>query len=108
MPRRDHHPEIRLEFQTPTAVANLTNSQAWFPRCRLAWMERQAQQAGSINRSDLSATFGISKAQASADFQEYLTLNPGSLIYDLRSKAYHWNPSSPLIIHPAPWANFPA
>ena len=86
---------------------NHTNSGAWFPRCRLAWLERTARAQGTICRGDLCRTFGISTAQASADFQTYLALNPGSLRYDLSAKRYCWRPRAKLVILPAPWAGFP-
>lgn len=88
-------------------MANLTNSDSWYPRCRLAWLERRAKERGSINRSDLIAEFGISPAQASSDLQTYHRLNPQALLYDLSSKRYQWRPEATLAITPVPWAGFP-
>jgi hypothetical protein len=85
-----------------------SNPDSWFARCRLAWLERQARRSGTINRSDLMRQFGISAAQASADFQAYQILNPGALYYDLCVKCYRWQPKCDLAISSAPWANFPA
>ncbi len=88
-------------------MPNPTNSTAWFPRCRMAWLERTAKQTGSIRRRDLTEAFGISPPQASGDFQEYLRINPKSLEYDLSEKTYRWNPKAKLAIKPAPWSGFP-
>jgi hypothetical protein len=84
-------------------MSNATNTESWFPRCRLAWLERRAQHQGHIGRVELMALFGISTAQASSDLQTYLKLNPTSLTYNTSSKRYEWAVGSVLVINPAPW-----
>jgi hypothetical protein len=88
-------------------MANATNPKSWYARCRLAWLERKASQAGCLNRSDLMREFGISPAQASSDLQAYQQLSPEALRYDLPSKRYLWTGKVKLTIVPAPWADFP-
>lgn len=85
---------------------NATNLKSWFPRCRMAWLERRAKAAGYVGRGDLMATFGISLAQASSDLQAYLALNPAALIYSTSRKRYEWQDDANLAITPAPWSAF--
>lgn len=82
---------------------NATNPDSWFPRCRLAWLERRAKLAGHIGRSDLMEMFGISPAQASGDLQSYISINPKALAYSTSLKRYEWNDVARFIIKPAPW-----
>ena len=69
-------------------MGNHTNPAKWEARQRLEFIELATYWRGWIRRSDLQNFFGISLPQASADFQAYLTINPGSLDYDLRGKRY--------------------
>lgn len=87
-------------------MSNNTDPWNWYPRTRLAWLERTAKAKGTIGRQDLIACFGISLAQASSDITEYLRLNPKSLTYNLSIKRYEWT-GRKLVITPAPWADFP-
>jgi len=73
-------------------MGNHTNPAKWDARQRLEFIELAAYWRGWVRRSDLQEFFGISLPQASADFQAYLTLNPGSLDYDLRAKRYLASP----------------
>jgi hypothetical protein len=82
---------------------NGTNPESWFPRCRLAWLERRAKSAGHIGRADIMDMFGVSPAQASSDLQAYLALNPESLNYHTGRKRYEWRVFAKLVIVPAPW-----
>lgn len=84
---------------------NSTNSEPWFPRCRMAWLERKAKASGRIGRSDLIEMFGISPAQASGDLQAYLAMNPKALNYSPSRKRYEWNEGADIVIVPAPWDN---
>lgn len=86
--------------------ASETNTISWFPRCRLAWLERRAKATGHIGRSDIMGAFGISAAHASNDLQSYLALNPGALTYHTSRKHYEWT-GKKLAINPAPWGDFP-
>lgn len=51
-------------------------------------IERAAYWRGWVQRSDLMELFGKGSAQASADFQKYLELNPGALSYSTSRKRY--------------------
>lgn len=73
-------------------MGNTTNREQWAGRERLAFIERTAWWRGAVNRRDLQEVFGISAAQASADLQAYLELNPGALAYNLRAKRYEARP----------------
>lgn len=72
----------------------------------MAWLERRAKAAGYVGRGDLTATFGISPAQASSDLQAYLAINPAALTYSTSRKRYEWNDGANLAIKPAPWSAF--
>lgn len=48
---------------------------------------------GRINRSDITAFFGISVPQASLDIARYLELGPENLVYDRSSRIYLAGPS---------------
>lgn len=82
---------------------NATNPESWFPRCRMAWLERHAKHVGHIGRADLMGMFGISPAQASSDLQAYFAANPRALIYSTSRKRYEWAEGSLFVIEPAPW-----
>lgn len=69
-------------------MGNLTNRDQWAAQERLRFIERQAWWRGAVNRRDLQELFGISPAQASADLQAYLQLNPEALAYNLSAKRY--------------------
>ena len=55
---------------------------------RLRFIERAAYWRGWVRRQDLAAVYGKGSAQASADFQKYLELNPGALAYSMNRKRY--------------------
>ena len=63
-------------------------------RMRLLHLEKVAYWRGRLSRSDLTDTYDISSVQASNDIQNYLSLNPNALLYDLRKKRFFWNPKS--------------
>ena len=73
-------------------MGNVTNREQWAGRERLAFIERAAWWRGAVNRRDLQEVFGISAAQASADLQAYLELNPLGLAYNLKTKRYEGRP----------------
>jgi hypothetical protein len=107
---RECHAEYSVNENSPHAGnkgMNATNPESWFPRCRMAWLERYAKAAGHVGRGDLTATFGISPAQASSDLQAYLAENPDALTYSTSRKRYEWNDGASLAITPAPWEDFP-
>ncbi len=43
--------------------------------------------------------FGISAAQASGDFQRYVDINPGALVYQTRRKRYEGSPEMRCVLH---------
>jgi hypothetical protein len=73
-------------------MGNTTNTEQWAAMERLRFIERAAWWRGVVRRQDVSDVFGIGPAQASADFQKYLELNPGSLAYSLNRKRYEGQP----------------
>ena len=87
-------------------MGNASNENLWFPRTRLAFLERRAKKHGTLRRRDLQEFFGVSLAQASADLQRYQELNPGALLYSTKRKEYIWNKEAKLIFDPT-WLNFP-
>lgn len=60
----------------------------WGVQRRLEFIDFRLFWDGRFNRSDLSATFGISAQQASADISQYETIAPANLRYDRAGKAY--------------------
>jgi hypothetical protein len=69
-------------------LGNETNIEQWAAQERLRAIERAAFWRGWVRRKELVSLFGISMAQASADFQKYQELNPGALSYNLNAKRY--------------------
>lgn len=69
-------------------MGNASNPEQWAAKERLRFIERSAWWRGVIRRQDVSDVFGVGAAQVSADFQKYLELNPGSLVYSLNRKRY--------------------
>lgn len=69
-------------------MGNRSNRDQWSARERQMFIERLGWWRGTVNRGDLNDVFGISAAQASADIQSYIGMNPNALVYNLRSKRY--------------------
>ncbi len=60
----------------------------WGQERRLEFIDFRLRWDGRINRSDLTAFFGISVPQASLDIAKYLDLAPENVIYDRSSRVY--------------------
>ena len=60
----------------------------WGQERRLEFIEYRLRWDGQINRSDLTAFFGISVPQASLDLSEYTKRAQGNLEYDASTKMY--------------------
>jgi len=69
-------------------MGNTSNRDQWAVQERLLFIERLSWWRGVVNRGDVREVFGISAAQASADLQAYLALNPTALTYNVSSKRY--------------------
>lgn len=69
-------------------MGNSSNPEQWAVQERLRFIERAAYWRGWVQRSDLMSVYGKGSAQASADFQKYLELNPGALAYSTSRKRY--------------------
>lgn len=80
-------------------MGNTSNRDQWAARERLRFVERAVWWRGLVNRSDLREVFGISAAQASADLQAYLELNPGALAYNLTTKRYEASAGMGCMLH---------
>lgn len=80
-------------------MGNRSNRELWAGRERLLFIERAAWWRGVVNRGDLREVFGISAAQASADLQGYLEVNPGALSYNLSTKRYEARPEMACVLH---------
>jgi WYL domain len=80
-------------------MGNTSNRDQWASRERLRFIERTAWWRGIVNRGDLREVFGISAAQASADIQAYLGMNPGALAYNLTTKRYESAPEMRCLLH---------
>jgi len=60
----------------------------WGQDRRLEFVDFRLRWDGRINRSDLTAFFGISVPQASLDIAKYLEIAPSNVMYDRSSKVY--------------------
>lgn len=80
-------------------MGNTSSRDQWAGRERLAFIERTAWWRGVVNRGDLREVFGISAAQASADLQGYLEMNPRALAYNLSTKRYEARPEMSCVLH---------
>jgi hypothetical protein len=60
----------------------------WSVERRLAFVDFRLFWLRKINRGDLTAFFGISTPQASADLNHYLALAEGNMVYDKTGKSY--------------------
>ncbi|WP_321495590.1 WYL domain-containing protein [uncultured Desulfobacter sp.] len=60
----------------------------WGIKQRLEFIEFRLFWEGTINRKDLTDTFGVSVPQASADIKQYKQTAPGNIYYDKRQKKY--------------------
>lgn len=80
-------------------MGNATNENHWAARERLRRVEVLLWWRGWAGRGDLAEGFGISAAQASGDFQRYVELNPGALVYQTRRKRYEGTPEMRCVLH---------
>ncbi|MBE0548496.1 MAG: WYL domain-containing protein [Rubrivivax sp.] len=76
----------RATASPPSAPARLPTR--WSQDRRLEFVDFRLRWDGRINRSDLTAFFGISVPQASLDIAKYLDLAPQNVAYDRSSKVY--------------------
>lgn len=60
----------------------------WSQDRRLEFLDFRLRWEGRINRSDLTAFFGISVPQATLDIKEYLERAPGNASYDRSTRMY--------------------
>ena len=80
-------------------MGNVTNENNWAARERLRRVELLLWWRGWAGRGDLTEGFGISAAQASGDFQRYVDLNPGAMVYQTRRKRYEGTPGMRCVLH---------
>jgi len=79
------------------------NRLRWGAEQRLEFIEFQLFWEGVINRSDITARFGVSVPQASNDLTFYRELAPGNLEYDASAKRYVTTPGfTPRFLKPNP------
>ena len=79
------------------------NRLRWGAEQRLEFIEFQLFWEGTINRSDITARFGVSVPQASNDLTLYRELAPGNLEYDASAKRYMTTPGfAPRFLKPNP------
>ena len=57
-------------------------------RMRISYVDWRILIHGSIRRSHIMETFGVSESQASIDINEFRRLYPDALRYDLTAKQY--------------------
>lgn len=77
----------------PPSKAATRPTVRWGLERRLEFIDYRLRWDGCINRSDLTAFFGISVPKASLDLSEYTKRAPGNLEYDASTKVYRSSPS---------------
>lgn len=60
----------------------------WAADRRLDYIDFRMVTVGSVRRSDLMRTFGVSMPQASADINRFLKLYRKAIVYDRSEKQY--------------------
>jgi hypothetical protein len=88
-------------------MENQVTTLPWGTRKRLQHLEFKLFWEGRANRGDLTAAFGISIPQASADFARYQALAPDNMSYNSSAKYYVPNECfTPILIKPNAEAYF--
>jgi hypothetical protein len=77
-----------MTTKPPEPVAGSKTNSRWSQDRRLEFIDFRLRWEGRINRSDITAFFGISVPQASLDIAKYLELAPENLVYDRSSRIY--------------------
>lgn len=72
----------------PPPDAGSKTSSLWSQDRRLEFIDFRLRWDGRINRSDITAFFGISVPQASLDIAKYIELAPENLSYDRSARIY--------------------
>jgi predicted DNA-binding transcriptional regulator YafY len=78
--------------KTPQA-ASTVHAAKWGQERRLEFIDFRLLWDGRVNRSDLTAHFGISVPQASMDLARYQEVKPQNMRYDKQQKTYIATPS---------------
>lgn len=60
----------------------------WPEEQRMKFITSRLAARGFINRSHITAKFGVSIPQASLDLRKYLQMNPESMVYNATAKRY--------------------
>jgi hypothetical protein len=60
----------------------------WAQSIRLDYIDWRLGAHGSVRRSHIQDTFGVSQAQASADLAAFEAAHPGAMQYDRNAKQY--------------------
>lgn len=82
-----------MTTKTPEPVVGSKTNSRWSQDRRLEFIDFRLRWEGRINRSDITAFFGISVPQASLDIAKYLELAPENLVYDRSSRIYLAGPA---------------
>lgn len=82
-----------MTTKTPEPVVGSKTNSRWSQDRRLEFIDFRLRWEGRINRSDITAFFGISVPQASLDIAKYLELAPENLVYDRSSRIYLASPA---------------
>ena len=60
----------------------------WAQSIRIDFIDWRLGLHGSVRRSHISDTFGVSESQASADLSAFEATHPGAMRYDKNAKQY--------------------
>jgi len=84
---------VAMTNKPPEPVVGSKTNSRWSQDRRLEFIDFRLRWEGRINRSDITAFFGISVPQASLDIAKYLELGPDNLVYDRSSRIYLAGPA---------------
>jgi len=83
----------KLASPAPSASTESRSVSRWGQDRRLEFIDWRLRWDGRINRSDLTAFFGISVPQASLDIAKYLEMAPANAAYDRSARVYIASPT---------------
>lgn len=84
---------VSMTKMPPEPIAGSKTNSRWGQDRRLEFIDFRLRWEGRINRSDITAFFGISVPQASLDIAKYMEVAPENLMYDRRSRIYLAGPA---------------
>ncbi|MFE8048811.1 WYL domain-containing protein [Brenneria goodwinii] len=79
---------MHIPKSSKTNPERAPKGRSWGLERRLQFIDFRLRWEGNINRTDLTAFFGLSIPQASLDISKYMEIAPDNLVYDRSAKTY--------------------